>query len=169
MESRNVIFIETPSRLFPPPLEETSQQVNPPSNGMDDHNYIADDDFLRDLCNYTSVLEPLLGASADHIAVGGLSDNLPVAATLGADQRDHEEGHTGRRNCRTTSRRGDARGRAYGRSFAGGCSRTTGAGGVTGASLETPLAGSRPLQRRGHSRLEATLAVTRAALLHNRL
>ena len=38
MESRNVIFIETPSRLLPPPLEETSQQVNPPSNDMDDHN-----------------------------------------------------------------------------------------------------------------------------------
>ena len=31
-----------------------------------------------------------------------------------------------------------------------------------GASLETPLAGSQPLQQRGHSRLEATPAVTRA-------
>ena len=31
-----------------------------------------------------------------------------------------------------------------------------------GASLETPLAGSQPLQQRGHSRLEATSAVTRA-------
>ena len=31
-----------------------------------------------------------------------------------------------------------------------------------GASLETPLAGSQPLQHRGHSRLEATLAVTRS-------
>ena len=72
MESRNVIFIETPLRLFPPPLEETSQQVNPPSNGMDDHNYITDDDFLRDLRDYASVLEPRPGASADHIAVGGL-------------------------------------------------------------------------------------------------
>ena len=82
MESRNVIFIETPSRLFPPPLKKTSQQVNPPSNGMDDHNYITDDDFLRDLRDYTSVLEPLPGASADQIAVGGLSDNPPVAELL---------------------------------------------------------------------------------------
>ena len=49
LESRNAIFIETPSRLFPPPLEETLQQVNPPRNGMDDHNCITDDDFLRDL------------------------------------------------------------------------------------------------------------------------
>ena len=32
----------------------------------------------------------------------------------------------------------------------------------TGASLETPLAGSQPLQQRGHLRLEATSAVTRA-------
>ena len=31
-----------------------------------------------------------------------------------------------------------------------------------GASLETPLAGSQPLQQRGNSRLEATPAVTRA-------
>ena len=58
MGSRNVMFIETLSRLFPPPLEETSRQVNPQSNGMDDHNYITEDDFLRDLRDYTSVLEP---------------------------------------------------------------------------------------------------------------
>ena len=82
MESRNVVFIETPSRLSPPPLEETSEQVNPPSNGMDDHNYITDDDFLLDVRYYSSVLEPLPGASADHIAVGGLSDNPPVAEPL---------------------------------------------------------------------------------------
>ena len=124
MESKNVILIETQSRLLPPPSEETSPQISYSSNGMDDYN-IINRDFLRDLRDYTSVLEPLTATSANHIAVGGLSDNLPVAATLGADQRDHEEGHTGRRNCRTTSRRGDARGRAYGRSFAGGCSGTT--------------------------------------------
>ena len=82
LESRNAIFIETPSRLFPPPLEETLQQVNPPRNGMDNHNCITDDDFLRDLRDYTSVLEPLPGASADHIAVGGVSDNPPVAEPL---------------------------------------------------------------------------------------
>ena len=38
MQSRNVIFIDTPKRLSPPPSEETSQQVNPPSNGIDNHN-----------------------------------------------------------------------------------------------------------------------------------
>ena len=79
MESRNVISIEMPSRLFPPSLEETSQQIISPSNGMDNHNYITDDDFLRDLRDYLFVLEPLPAASADHITVGGFSDNLPVA------------------------------------------------------------------------------------------
>ena len=73
MESLNVIVIETPSRLFSPPLEVTLPQVIQPSNGMDDHNYIADDHFLRDLRDYTAVLEPIPGAFADHIAVGGLS------------------------------------------------------------------------------------------------
>ena len=50
MERRNVIFIEAPSCLFRPPLEETSQQsIISPSNGMDGHNYITDDDVLSDL------------------------------------------------------------------------------------------------------------------------
>ena len=49
---------------------------------MDDRNYITDDNFLRDLRDYTSVLEPLPAASADHIALGGLSDNPLVAELL---------------------------------------------------------------------------------------
>ena len=89
MDSRNVIFIETPSRLFPPPLEETSRQGNPPRNVMDHHNYITNDDFLRDLREYTSVLAPIPGAFADHIAVRRLSDNPPVAELFAAHQRDH--------------------------------------------------------------------------------
>ena len=63
MDSRNVTFIKTPSRLFSPSLEETSQHIFQPSNGMDGHNYIPDDDFLRDLRDYASVLEPLRGTS----------------------------------------------------------------------------------------------------------
>ena len=82
MESSNDIFMETPSRLFPLSLEDTSQQIFPPSNDMDDHNYVTDDDFLSDLRDYTSVLEPLPAESADHIAVGGLSDNPSVAELL---------------------------------------------------------------------------------------
>ena len=82
MESKNVIFIETQSRIFPPSLDEASQQIIPPSNGMDDHNHITDDDFLRSLSDYTSVMEPLPAASAYHIAVGGFSDNPPVVELL---------------------------------------------------------------------------------------
>ena len=45
---------------------------------MDDHNYITDYDFLRNFHHYTSVLEPRTLSSADHIAVGRLSDTPPV-------------------------------------------------------------------------------------------
>ena len=78
MENRNVIFLETTSGLFPPSLGKTSQKIIPPSNGMDDHNYITDYDFLRNFHHYTSVLEPRTLSSADHIAVGRLSDTPPV-------------------------------------------------------------------------------------------
>ena len=49
---------------------------------MDDHNNITGDDVLRGLHHYLSVLEPLPGASADHIVVDGLSDIPPVAELL---------------------------------------------------------------------------------------
>ena len=57
--------------MFPPTLEETSQQVNSASNGMDDHNYITDDDFLRDL-HFRVVF-------VVYSAVGGLPGHPPVA------------------------------------------------------------------------------------------
>ena len=135
MQSRSVVFIETPSRLFPPPLEESSPQINPPNNGMSDHNYSTDDDFLRDLRDYTSVLESLLGASADHITVGELSNNPPVAELL---ERISE---ITRRDTLDGGATGPPQegampwGIAYGRSFAGGRSRTTGAGDITRGSV----------------------------------
>ena len=49
---------------------------------MDDQNCVTDDDFLRDLRDYTSALEPFPAGSVDHIAVGGLSDNPPEAELL---------------------------------------------------------------------------------------
>ena len=147
IESQNVIFIATPSRLFPPPLEETSQQVNLPSNGMDDHYYITDDDFLCDLRDYTCVLEPLPGASADHIAVGGLSDNPPVAEIL---ERISE---ITRRDTLDGGASGPPQeGALPGREPTDGVSQEVvlepqeQAVSPAGASLETPLAGSQPLQ-----------------------
>ena len=37
---------------------------------------------MSDLRGYTSGLEPLPGSSADHVAVGEISDNLPVGERL---------------------------------------------------------------------------------------
>ena len=168
MKSRNVIFIETPSRLFPPPLKETLQQVNPPSNGMGDHNYITDDDFLRDLRGYTSVLEPIPGASADHIAVGGLSDNPPVAELLERiseiTRRDKLDGGAARPPQEGAMPGG---GPTDGVSQEAVPEPQEQAVSLAGASLETRLAGSMPLHQRGLSRLEATPAVTRAGTAAN--
>ena len=89
MESRNVIFIETPSRLFSPPSEgpQLLMQELPPGDDLDwdnkDHNYITDDDFLRDLRNYTSVVDPPGSAFIDHVTASRRSENTLVAELLG--------------------------------------------------------------------------------------
>ena len=101
---------------------------------MDDQNCVTDDDFLRDLRDYTSALEPFPAGSVDHIAVGGLSDNPSVAELL---ERISEitRRDTRRRSYRTTARRGYARGKAYRWSFTGGRSRTAGATRVAHGNL----------------------------------
>ena len=163
MESRKAIFIDTPPRLFPSPLEETSQQVYPPRNGMDDHNYVTDDDLLGDLRDITSVLEPTPGAFADHIAVGGLSDNPQVAELLEriseVTKRDTLDGGAAGPPQEGTALVGTP---TDGDSQDVVLEPQEQAVSPAGTSLETPLAGSQPLQRRGHSRPEATPAVTRA-------
>ena len=89
MESRNVIFIETPSRLLLQ-LSEGPQllmQELPPGDDPDrdnkGHNYITDDDFLRDLRNYTSVVDHPRSASTDHVTASRRSENTLVAELLG--------------------------------------------------------------------------------------
>lgn len=61
MESKNVIFIETPSRLLLRLSKET--QMQPCGHGPDDYNkgnnYIIDNDFLRNIHDYTSMVELL--------------------------------------------------------------------------------------------------------------
>ena len=88
MESRDVIFIETPFLL--PPSSEGSQllmQELPPRDDPDrdnkGHNYITDDDFLRDLRNYTSVVDHLGSASTDHDTASRRSENTIVVEFLG--------------------------------------------------------------------------------------
>ena len=89
MESRNVIFIETPSRLLPPPSEgpQRLMQELPPGDDRDrddsGHNYVTDDDFLRDLRNYTSVVDHPGSASTDHVTVTRRSESTLVAELLG--------------------------------------------------------------------------------------
>ena len=90
MESRNLIFIETtPSCLLSPPsvaslllMQERPPEDNP---GRDNevHNYITDDDFLRDLRNYTSVVDHPGSASTDHFTVSRHSENTLMAELLG--------------------------------------------------------------------------------------
>ena len=120
MESKNVILIETQSRLLPPPSEETSPQISYSSNGMDDYN-IINRDFLRDLRDYTFVLEPLSRASANHIALGGLSDNPPVAEllariseiTFGTRWTEELQDHRKKGRCPGESLRTEIRWRAF--------------------------------------------------------
>ena len=77
MASRNAIFIEIPSCLLPPLSEEMTPE--PLRWEVNDHNFITDDDFLRDIRDLTSVLDPLPGSSADYITVGGLPMKPQVA------------------------------------------------------------------------------------------
>ena len=47
------------------------------------HNYITDDDFLRDLRSYTSVVDHPGSASTDHVTASRRSENTLVAELLG--------------------------------------------------------------------------------------
>lgn len=77
---RNVIFIETPTRLFSPLLEECSQHIIVQSNGMDEHT--SQTKTFWAIFAFTLQSWNLPCGSADHITVGGLSDNMPVAERL---------------------------------------------------------------------------------------
>lgn len=88
LDSRNVIFIETISCLLPPPSGEphlrmqcTPLREEQPGDNVG-HNYLTDDDVLRDLRKYPSVLDLLPGAFADHIIAGGLLESPEEADLL---------------------------------------------------------------------------------------
>ena len=89
IESRNVIFIETLSRLLPAPSEgpQLLMQELPPGDDPDcdskGHNYITDDDVLRDLRNYKSVVDHPGSASTDHVTANRRSENTLVVELLG--------------------------------------------------------------------------------------
>ena len=59
MESRNVVFIETPSNMFPAARRLSPQQdLESPSFGSSNDtcdNYVSHDDMLWDVQNYTTL------------------------------------------------------------------------------------------------------------------
>ena len=165
IESRNVIFIETPSRLLPPPSEgpQRLMQELPPGDDPDPnnkshnrgHNYITDDDFLLDLRNYTSVVNHPGSASTDHITANRRSQN-----TLVAERLDRISAITRRDLLEDGALPGEES--LTGEVPPGGVLErpeqpTSPAGGL----VEAPLAGSSSLQQHGQSRHGVTPAVTR--------
>ena len=120
------------------------------------HNYITDDDFLRDLRSYTSVVDHPGSASTDHVTASRRSDNTLVAERLG---------RIGAITRRDLLEDGALPGEASptGEVPQGGVlerpeQQTSPAGGP----VEAPLAGSSSLQQHGQSRHGVTTAVTRA-------
>ena len=93
MKSGNVIVIETPLCLLTTRSEENPSQILRSNTILGDHNNITDDVFPPSLRNYASALEPFADASADHIAVGGVSSN----AAMAVDYRSGSEKE--RQNC----------------------------------------------------------------------
>ena len=156
MESRNVVLIETPPQIL---------RWN---NDLQGHNYATDEDFIRDVRDYTSVLDPLSGASIDHMTVGALSKNPQVAELL-EKIRDITRKISLQRGISELSP-----GEVPQDGTSSGGAPTEGAqqedvlepleqSALPGEDLlEAPLAGTSPLRQRGHSHLEVTPAVTRA-------
>ena len=78
MESRNVALIETPPHLLPPPSKLSPlQDLVPPSWDIDegslDNDYISYADLLRDVRNYTDILDFTANAPANHENASGVS------------------------------------------------------------------------------------------------
>ena len=161
IEIRNVIFIEAPSRLLPPPSEgpQLLMQELPPGDDPDrdnkSHNYITDDDFLRDLCNYTSVVNHPGSASTDHVTANRRSENTLVAELL-----DRISAITRRDLLEDGALPG--KGSPTGEVPQGGVlERPEQPTSPAGGPMEAPLAGSSSLQH-GQSRHGVTPAVTQA-------
>ena len=67
VESRNVVFIETPPNLLPAARPLSPQQDIESSSYDFSDNYVSDDDILRDVQNYTSVLDFSIDTSAGTV------------------------------------------------------------------------------------------------------
>ena len=120
------------------------------------HSYITDDDFLRDLRSYTSVVDHPGRASTDHVTASRRSENTLVAEFFGRisaiTRRDLlEEGALpGEASPTVEVPQG------------GVLERPEQPTSPAGEPVEAPLAGSSSLQQHGQSRHEVTPAVTPA-------
>ena len=120
------------------------------------HNYITDDDFLRDLRSYTSVVDYPGSASIDHVTASRRSENTLVAERLG-----RISAITRRDLLEDGALPGEAS--PTGEVPQGGVlERPEHPTSPAGGSVEAPLAGSSSLQQHGQSRHGMTPAVTRA-------
>ena len=143
-------------------------QELPPGDDPDrdnkSHNYIIDDNFLRDLRSYTSVVDHPGSASTDHVTASRRSENTLVAELLGRisaiTRRDLLEVGALRGEAPPTGevpQDGVLERPEQPTSPAGGPVEAPLAG---SSSLQQP--GSSSLQQHGQSRHEVTPALTRA-------
>ena len=120
------------------------------------HDYITDDDFQRDLRNYTSVVNHPGGASTDHVTANRRSENTLVAELL-----DRISAITRRDLLEDGALHGKAS--PTGEVPQGGIlERPEQPTPPAGGPEEAPLAGSSSLQQHGQPRQGVTPAVTRA-------
>ena len=120
------------------------------------HNSIADDDFLRDLRSYTSVVDHPESASTDHVTASRRSENTLVVKLL-----DRISAITRRDLLEDDALPGEVS--PTGEVPQGGVlERPEQSTSPAGGPVEEPLAGSSSLQQHGQSRYGVTPAVTRA-------
>ena len=120
------------------------------------HNYITDDDFLRDLRSYTSVVDHPGSASTNHVTASRRSENTLVAELLG-----RISAITRRDLLEDGALPGEAS--PTGEVPQGGVlERPEQPTSPAGGPVEAPLAGSSSLQQQRQSRHGVTPAVTRA-------
>ena len=120
------------------------------------HNYITDDDFLRDLRSYTSVVDHPGSASTDHVTASRCSENTLVAERLG-----RISAITWRDLLEDGSLPGEASPTGE-VPQSGVLERPEQPTSPAGGLVEAPLAGSSSLQQHGQSRHGVTPVVTRA-------
>ena len=149
-------FVQSNEGKRPQLLTRELQPGDDPDRGNKSHNYITDDDFLRDLRSYTSVVDHPGSASTDHVSTSRRPENTLVAEPLG-----RISAITRRDLLEDGALRGE--GSPTGEVPQGGVlERPEQPTSPAGGPVEVPLAGSSSPQQYGQPRHGVTPAVTRA-------